>query len=106
MKIIIYRGSEEIGGTCVELKHNNTSILLDMGMPLFDRSGRPYGEIGNPKFQTIFEGIQKGTTIFVSTVAIKPGTNQAFAFGGLGPDGAVIYTFKALADAPKLFSHQ
>ena len=56
--------------------------------------------------KVVFEGIQKGETVVVTTVAIKPGTNQAFAWAGLGPRGSVIYTFKALADAPKLFSHQ
>lgn len=34
MKITIHRGSQEIGGTCIELATNQTSILLDLGAPL------------------------------------------------------------------------
>ncbi len=35
MKIKIYRGTEEIGGTCIELKADNGKILwLDLGIPL------------------------------------------------------------------------
>ena len=34
MKLIIHRGTEEIGGSCVELRANNSSILLDFGLPL------------------------------------------------------------------------
>lgn len=34
MNITIYRGSREIGGTCIELASKNSTILLDMGLPL------------------------------------------------------------------------
>lgn len=34
MKIIIHRGSHEIGGTCIELATGSTKILLDAGLPL------------------------------------------------------------------------
>jgi len=41
VKIIIHRGSKEIGGSCVELKTDRSRILLDFGMPLVDdRKGR------------------------------------------------------------------
>ena len=33
----VYRGSDEIGGTCIELYTENTRILLDCGLPLFDK---------------------------------------------------------------------
>ncbi len=39
MRIIIHRGSKQIGGTCVELISETSRILLDLGMPLYDRSG-------------------------------------------------------------------
>ncbi len=32
MKIIIHRGSHEIGGTCIRLSTNRTIILLDLGL--------------------------------------------------------------------------
>lgn len=34
MKITIHRGSNEIGGTCIEVSTENTRILLDAGLPL------------------------------------------------------------------------
>ena len=34
MKICIYRGTNEIGGNCVELSTPNTRILMDVGTPL------------------------------------------------------------------------
>ncbi len=34
MKLIIHRGTEEIGGSCVELRTNSSSILVDFGLPL------------------------------------------------------------------------
>jgi len=38
MKIRIYKGTDEIGGSCIELKTKNTTILLDYGTPLQDTS--------------------------------------------------------------------
>jgi len=38
MTIKIYKGTDEIGGSCVELKTKNTTILLDYGTPLQDTS--------------------------------------------------------------------
>ncbi|MBW2149177.1 MAG: MBL fold metallo-hydrolase [Deltaproteobacteria bacterium] len=34
MKIKIHKGSHEIGGTCIELEQDGTSVLLDIGQPL------------------------------------------------------------------------
>lgn len=34
MQIIIHRGTKEIGGSCVEVKDDNTRILFDIGLPL------------------------------------------------------------------------
>ncbi|HET6516360.1 MAG TPA: MBL fold metallo-hydrolase [Thermodesulfovibrionales bacterium] len=34
MKIIIHRGTKEIGGTCIQLSTDRTTILLDLGLPL------------------------------------------------------------------------
>ena len=34
MKIVIHRGSNEIGGTCIELATVGTKLLLDLGLPL------------------------------------------------------------------------
>jgi ribonuclease J len=34
LKILIHRGANEIGGTCIQLSTDNTTILLDLGLPL------------------------------------------------------------------------
>lgn len=34
MKVCIYRGTQEIGGTCIELESLGKSLVLDVGMPL------------------------------------------------------------------------
>ncbi len=38
MQIIIHRGSNEVGGNCIELRSVDTRIILDVGLPLFDRN--------------------------------------------------------------------
>ena len=38
MKIVIHRGSNEIGGTCIQLSTESTTILLDLGLPLSKES--------------------------------------------------------------------
>ena len=37
MKLIIHRGTQEIGGSCVELSTANSRILIDFGMPLVSK---------------------------------------------------------------------
>lgn len=38
MNILIHRGSNEIGGTCIQLSTEKTTILLDLGLPLSNDS--------------------------------------------------------------------
>jgi len=38
MKIIIHKGTNEIGGTCIQLSSNKATILLDIGAPLTKES--------------------------------------------------------------------
>jgi len=42
MKLIIHRGTKEIGGSCVELKTVNNRILVDFGIPLVSRDHQPF----------------------------------------------------------------
>jgi ribonuclease J len=42
MQITIHRGSHEIGGNCIEVATENSRIILDVGMPLFDSDREPY----------------------------------------------------------------
>ena len=38
MKITIHRGTQEIGGSCVEIWTETTRIVVDFGMPLVNIS--------------------------------------------------------------------
>lgn len=43
MQLIIHRGTQEIGGSCVELIANNSSIIIDLGIPLISaKKDRPF----------------------------------------------------------------
>ena len=42
MKVTIYRGAKEIGGTCIELQSENSKILIDFGLPLVDENREPF----------------------------------------------------------------
>ncbi|MBJ6802760.1 MBL fold metallo-hydrolase [Geomonas propionica] len=38
MNVLIHRGANEIGGTCIQLSTEKTTILLDLGLPLSNES--------------------------------------------------------------------
>ncbi|MBK9224940.1 MAG: MBL fold metallo-hydrolase [Flavobacterium sp.] len=42
MNLTIHRGTNEIGGSCIELQSDNSRILLDFGMPLLSSNGKPF----------------------------------------------------------------
>jgi len=42
MEFTMYRGSRQVGGTCIEIKSGNSRILLDLGMPLNDKDGKDF----------------------------------------------------------------
>jgi len=39
MKLIIHRGSREIGGSCIELQSKGDRIVIDLGIPLVNQNG-------------------------------------------------------------------
>lgn len=42
MNLTIHRGTNEIGGSCIELQSENSRILLDFGMPLLNMDGKAF----------------------------------------------------------------
>lgn len=42
MQLIIHRGTQEIGGSCIELISGESRIVLDVGLPLFDSERHPF----------------------------------------------------------------
>lgn len=39
MYLTLHRGAETIGGSCIELSHNDSRVLLDLGFPLMEPGG-------------------------------------------------------------------
>lgn len=42
LKLIIHRGTREIGGSCIELASGKTRVIIDLGLPLVDKEGEPF----------------------------------------------------------------
>ena len=42
MRVVIHRGTQEIGGSCVELSTDKSRILIDFGMPLVNDKKEPF----------------------------------------------------------------
>ena len=42
MKLIVHRGTKEVGGTCIEISTERTRLILDVGLPLFDKDRKPF----------------------------------------------------------------
>ncbi|MEZ6142061.1 MAG: MBL fold metallo-hydrolase [Zavarzinella sp.] len=42
MQITIHRGTNEIGGSCVEVATSTTRLVIDLGMPLVDANREPF----------------------------------------------------------------
>lgn len=90
MKLIIHRGTHQIGGTCVELETGDTRILLDFGMPLQDTSGADFnarGLDGKPLQGLIDEkvlfdipGLYRGADPSVDAVLISHSHKDHYGF--------------------------
>jgi len=58
MNFKIHRGTQEIGGSCVEVWTENTRILLDFGMPLVEKDGKEF-DFGKYKISKPSELVEK-----------------------------------------------
>ncbi|RPH49076.1 MAG: MBL fold metallo-hydrolase [Desulfobacteraceae bacterium] len=59
MKLTVHRGTNEIGGTCIELQSGTSRILLDFGMPLVNKSGNSF-DFAQYKSLSVQELIKQG----------------------------------------------
>jgi len=67
MELVIHRGTHQVGGSCVELTHMGSTILLDIGLPLdsgFDDD--PEDSLPQPLFEEIRQGIKKIDGVVIS----------------------------------------
>lgn len=60
MKLTIHRGTQEIGGSCVEIESGSSRLVLDLGLPLVDANREPFdsrGALAKPNELLLAEGI-------------------------------------------------
>lgn len=52
-QIIIHRGTDTIGGSCIEINSNGSRIILDLGMPLMEKDGKEIApdKLENPSIE-------------------------------------------------------
>ena len=66
VKIIVHRGTEEIGGNCVEVRTDSTRIILDVGMPLVDENGESVTGRFKTSHREAFQNQPVGVYAFVT----------------------------------------
>jgi ribonuclease J len=67
MQVIIHRGAHQVGGTCVELNFKDSTILLDIGLPLeFDFSDNPESHMPQPLFDNLKNGNKRVEAVILS----------------------------------------
>lgn len=88
MRIIIHRGTHQIGGSCVELETGDTRILLDFGMPLQDASGTDFSALDSKSLQGLIDekvlfdipGLYRGADPSVDAVLISHSHKDHYGF--------------------------
>jgi len=81
MQLIIHRGTQEIGGSCVELSTANSRILIDFGMPLVNKNrerfdpdilkGKSVEELKNLSILPEIEGLYKDENKLINAILIS-----------------------------------
>lgn len=81
MKIIIHRGTKEIGGSCVEVNSSNSRILIDLGIPLVTPAKEPFDtkvlegksveQLKTLKILPDIKGLYIGETRFIDAILIS-----------------------------------
>lgn len=91
MKIIIHRGTKEVGGSCVEVSSHHTTILFDFGLPLtFECSEDIESVTPEPIFTDIRTGKKNIDAVFLSHAHL-----DHFGLIGRLPDNITIYMGQA-----------
>lgn len=80
MHVTIHRGTHEIGGNCIEIATDHSRIILDIGMPLFNKNREPH-DSGTLRRQTT-EGLRQA--------GILPQVQGLFDMNGTMPDAILI----------------
>lgn len=92
LQLIIHKGSQEIGGTCIQLSQDATTILLDLGIPLKEGSRPVDIRVLKPDAVFVSHPHQDHYGLIMDTDPLIP-----IHMSELG---------KSLIDAARIFSHQ
>jgi len=102
MRLIIHRGSHEVGGSCVELNYNGTTILLDVGLPL-DYNFNVDPETISP--QPLFDNLKNGNKK-IDAVILSHAHLDHYGLAGMLPHGVPVYCGKASSELMAITSQK
>ncbi len=98
MQLIIHRGSHEVGGSCVELNYNDTTILLDVGLPLdYNFNDDPETILPQPLFESLKKGLKKVKAVILSHAHL-----DHYGLAGILPQEVQVYCGKASEELIKI----
>lgn len=114
MQLIIHRGTQEIGGSCVELKTQKTRVLIDFGMPLvnakkekFDSKeliGKSIEELRKSGLLPDIEGLYNNEEKSIDAILISHSHMDHYGFLNYVHKGIPIYMSKGADELIKISS--
>lgn len=80
MMVTIHRGTNEIGGSCVEVQSGKTRLILDVGLPLVDAHREPFDS---------FKALRSTRTELIADGTIRP-IPGLFTEDAIAPDAILL----------------
>ena len=91
MQVIIHRGAHQVGGSCVELSYENTTILVDVGLPLdYDFSENIESNLPQPLFDKLRKDEKNIDGVILSHAHL-----DHYGLAGILPEGIPVYCGEA-----------